>query len=83
MGTKMIWDGEQLPPIGCEVLIHLSSNNAWVRHVVESYSVHKAKPRMHYLININVTESNDNRSSNNQRSLDDVRPIDWREDIKP
>ncbi|ENI6631708.1 hypothetical protein ABZM66_004799, partial [Citrobacter freundii] len=25
MGTKTIWDGKDLPPIGCQVLINLSS----------------------------------------------------------
>ncbi|EHI2604814.1 TPA: hypothetical protein ACIA4S_003802 [Salmonella enterica subsp. enterica serovar Typhimurium] len=25
MGTKTIWDGKDLPPIGCQVLINLAS----------------------------------------------------------
>lgn len=35
MGMKQIWDGENLPPVGCEVLIHLASINKWVPHKVE------------------------------------------------
>lgn len=80
MGTKTIWDGEQLPPIGCEVLIHLGRTNVWVRHVVESYGVRPTSVPNHHLIDINVIASSDKRSSSNQRFLGDVRPVDWRED---
>jgi len=84
MGMKRIWDGEYLPPIGCEVQVHLSSCNAWVRHVVASMSLRGdlgGDPAVHR-IGINVTGSDDPRSSTNSRLLMDVRPLDWREPCK-
>lgn len=84
MGLKTIWDGLDLPPIGCEVQIHLSSYNAWVRHVVASISLRgdlDGNPALHR-IDINVTGSDDPRSSTNSRLLMDVRPLTWREPCK-
>lgn len=82
MGFKQIWDGEQLPPIGCEVLIHLASMDAWVPHEVTGISIRKTEEKHHYLIDVTVKPSADPRSGNNQRLLDDVRPVDWRPDAK-
>lgn len=81
MGTKTIWDGQQLPPIGCEVLIHLASMDAWVPHVVTGIGIRKTEEKHYYLIDVTVKPSSDKRSGNNQRLLDDIRPVDWREGI--
>ena len=78
MGTKVIWDGEQLPPIGCEVLINLASQNDWVRHVVANHEIRGTENKMHHRIFIAVGPSSDPRSGNNQRLLCDVKPVDWR-----
>jgi len=79
MGMKEIWDGEDLPPIGCSVLIHLGSLNEWVRHIVSGVSVEQDDeyPAL-YRVLISVEPSSDKRSSNNARQLYDVRPLDWR-----
>ncbi len=39
MGMKQIWDGKNLPPVGCEVLIHLASINKWVARTVQGYEI--------------------------------------------
>lgn len=78
MGTKTIWDGDQLPPIGCEVLINLASHNDWVRHVVTNYEIKNTNEKAHHRIFISVGPSGDPRSGNNQRLLYDVKPVDWR-----
>ncbi|MEH4801579.1 hypothetical protein [Atlantibacter hermannii] len=74
MGVKQIWDGNQLPPIGCDVLIHLASINQWVPRRVVDYEI---KPSLdgdaaYHRIFITV--------EGNSRLLKDVRPIDWREE---
>lgn len=81
MGLKQIWDGNDLPPIGSCVLIHLGSLNAWVKHIVTGY---KIKPdidgnKFVHRICIQVDKSDDSNSSVNARLLCDVRPLDWRE----
>lgn len=42
MGYKKIWDGNDLPGKGDEVLIHLSSYNQYIRHVVDSIKVDRS-----------------------------------------
>lgn len=74
MGMKQIWDGENLPPVGCEVLIHLASINKWVAHKVEGYEIWPSaheNDMAHHRIQIKV--------EGNMRLLSDVRPVDWRE----
>lgn len=39
MGMKQIWDGKNLPSVGCEVLIHLASINKWVARTVQGYEI--------------------------------------------
>lgn len=80
MGTKVIWDGEQLPPIGCEVLIELSRPHSWVRHKVSGYDIgrqHQDEDYF-YVVNVVLEASSDPLSSKNQRFLRDIRPLDWR-----
>lgn len=76
MGMKSIWDRENLPPIGCEVLIHLSSNKAWVRHVVAGHKVSPMPDSMGYRVEIQLDKSDDPRSWKNARLLGDIRPVD-------
>lgn len=93
MGTKTIWDGEDLPPVGCEVLIQLGSeekkpHQGWVRHLVSGYKIHQAHlskgataidKKYHRRVDIKVEAHPDERSSfKNCRNLADVRPVDWR-----
>lgn len=79
MGTKTIWDGEDLPPIGCEVLIHLASLDKWVPHKVSGYDVKKDRTGQTnlYRVMVLVEPSSDPRSAKNGRCLSDVRPLDW------
>ncbi|EAP4692447.1 hypothetical protein EGD17_05505 [Salmonella enterica] len=74
MGMKQIWDGENLPPVGCDVLIHLASINKWVPHKVEGYEIWPStheNDTAHHRIQIKL--------DGNMRLLCDVRPVDWRE----
>lgn len=79
MGTKVIWDGEQLPPIGCDVLIKLASTGKWHKYEVTGYqlwpSTHK-NDEAHHRIFINVKRGD----ITNQRLLYEVKPVDWREE---
>lgn len=81
MGTKQIWDGDQLPPIGCDVLIHLNSVKSWCKYRVEGYQIepHLDGDKAYHRIFINVVSESGGK---NQRLLCDVRPIDWRDDEK-
>lgn len=88
MGMKQIWDGKELPPVGCEVLIQLGSltdkhnKGGWVRHKVASYEIRGATcddTGAHHRIFINVLDS---AGYQNQRLLRDVKPIDWREPVE-
>lgn len=86
MGMKSIWDGNDLPPEGCEVLAQLGSladrNNkgGWVRHVVAGYRVQPVKDEpAHSIVFVKLVASDDRRSSKNERVLCDVHPLDWAE----
>ncbi len=94
MGTKTIWDGKDLPRIGDEVLIQLASEadrktgkGGWVRHKVAGYKVAQiTDPKMsdinrrfHVRLDIIVDASDDPRSWKNERSYNDVKPVDWQE----
>lgn len=78
MGMKQIWDGDQLPPIGCEVLIHLASRNKWLKYEVTGYNIlpdNKGDKYVHRIF-IQVKRGN----ATNERLLADVRPVDWQEE---
>lgn len=79
MGMKQIWDGEQLPPVGCEVLIHLASLGRWVPHTVSGYDIqpHLDGDDAYHRIFITLDCGH---GIVNQRLLRDVRPIHWREE---
>lgn len=91
MGMKEIWDGKDLPPIGCEVQAQLGSltdrhgKGGWVRHKVAGYRIDPAgfdgeQARYHHRVSIKLAPSDDRRSSKNERWLCDVRPLDWHEE---
>ncbi|PTN60556.1 hypothetical protein C9884_19025 [Klebsiella pneumoniae] len=77
MGIKSIWDGNDLPPVGSDVLIHLASIDKWVPHTVTGYDIkpHLEGDAAYHRIFINVESG----KCINCRLLMDVRPLDWRE----
>lgn len=78
MGIKQMWNGEGLPENGDEVYIHLSSINRWVKHVVTGVRIaaHADGDRYHHRIFIKV-KRNGLESSENERLLCDVKPLDY------
>lgn len=82
MGTKTIWDGKDLPPVGCQVLINLASVGMRP-YEVTGYEVRRSVeetqyPSWLYVVKIKV-KSLDGKSENEQ-FLNEVFPLDWRED---
>lgn len=76
MGTKAIWDGKDLPPVGCWVLIKLASvKNKLIPYKVEGYEVRHIQeaPAYHFYVAINLRSRD---GVENQRSLDEVYPVD-------
>lgn len=78
MGTKTIWDGKDLPPIGCWVLIELASMKGQkLPYKVEGYTIRTPAdekcPKYYFLVDVHL-RSRDNVP--NQRSLDEVYPVD-------
>ncbi|MGL4470300.1 MAG: hypothetical protein ACRCT3_08980 [Aeromonas hydrophila] len=78
MGMKQIWDGEQLPPIGCEVLIHLASYDKWIKHEVTGHNICPDidGDKYKHAIFVQVKRGN----ATNERLLADVRPVDFTEE---
>lgn len=81
MGMKQIWDGKDLPPIGCEVYINLASSGMQVYEVV-GYEHRKSPIEGHngpglFLVCINVCVPG-KRNITNQRFLDEVFPLDYK-----
>lgn len=75
MGHKKIWDGQDLPEKGDLVLIHLSSNKAYVPHAVDGFKVTR-KDGGDFAILVDLKASHDPRSSKNARSLHQCYPLD-------
>lgn len=66
-------DGDQLPPIGSKVFIHLSSLNDWVEHTVVGYYVWPALDGVsetYHRVNVRVRDA---EGFPNARLLRDVR----------
>ncbi len=80
MGIKNIWDGKDLPPIGCNVLINLASCGMR-EYEVAGYEVRRSviederRPGI-FVVNI-LVKSTDGKATNS-RFLDEVFPLDWR-----
>lgn len=82
MGVKTIWDGKDLPPVGCLVYIKLASCGMQI-YEVAGYEVRKSviETERHlgsFIVNINVCRPGD-KSVINQRFLDEVYPLDYKE----
>lgn len=75
MGTKNIWDGKDLPPIGYDVLTHLGSIDAYVPHKVTGYRTSR-RDDGGWTIWINLEASHDKRSAKNCRQLECCYPLD-------
>ena len=77
MAMKEIWDGNDLPPIGSEVLIYLASTGRWHKRTVTNYKIRETKLVGKFIIEIHVENEN---GSPNSRWLNEIRPLDWRND---
>lgn len=80
MGTKVIWDGKDLPPVGCKVLIKLASVKPMRPYEVVGYAVRpppdeavrKEQPRL--CVVVILLKSRDGEG--NERFLNEVFPLD-------
>lgn len=81
MGRKHIWDGKQLPEIGDEVLIYLSSVKSWEKYVVVGFHIWPSLngEKSHHRIFVDVCRKGGDENIKNSRLLDDIRPIFWKE----
>lgn len=86
MGMKQIWDGQDLPPEGATVLAQMGSmttagnKGGWVKHKVKGFRLAPAledNPAYHRIFVKLGPHAEDSSSSNNERLLKDIRPVDW------
>lgn len=80
MGVKQIWDGKDLPPIGCRVLINLASCGMR-EYEVTGYEVRRSvieEERRPGIFVVNIKVSSLDGKTTNCRFLDEVFPLDWR-----
>ena len=81
MGHRKIWDGKDLPAIGDEVLIELSSMKRLVCHRVTGYEIkdpvddHPDTKNLHRIFIQLAPSATDKASSTNCRLLNDVYPL--------
>ena len=82
MGMLKIWDGKDLPPEGCDVLIQLASANngagKWLPHKVTGYRIEADLSGSKHVHRVFI-EVDCGAVSVNERLLCDVRPLHWRE----
>lgn len=83
MGTKTIWDGKDLPPVGSQVLIKLASTPGLHMYNVIGHEVRKPGdadkgkyPHWLYVVVIKVERN----GCKNERFLSEVYPLDHRDD---
>ena len=82
MGTKSIWDGKDLPPVGCRVLINLASCGMR-EYEVTGYEVRRSvieEQRRPGIFVVNIKLASLDGKTTNCRFLDEVFPLDWREE---
>nr|WP_188246241.1 hypothetical protein [Enterobacter sp. E12]MBD0817670.1 hypothetical protein [Enterobacter sp. E12] len=82
MGTKTIWDGKDLPPVGCQVLIHLSSVGMRP-YEVAGYEVRRSVDEVqypHWLYVVKIKVKSLDGKCTNERFLSEVFPLDWRDE---
>lgn len=75
MGMISIWDGEQLPPVGCDVLIRHGRDDDDHVCTVTGYTIRpslSSKPTEHRIFVDLVYKGS---TTKNQRMLYDVRPL--------
>ena len=84
MGVKQIWDGKDLPPVGCNVLIKLAS--CGIReYEVTGYEVRKSvieEERRTGIFAVFVNVKSLDGKATNQRFLDEVYPLDHRQEAE-
>jgi hypothetical protein len=84
VGMISIWDGEDLPPVGCDVHYEVASEPGAFRGKVTGYKI--APPlrgEKHYhriFINMDCESSDGREPYKMQRMLGDVHPLTWRPD---
>ena len=78
MGVKTIWDGRDLPPIGCEVLIETSLNRLEKYKVLNYKLINQGyyNPVL-YKILIDLEQKTGKIVVNTTKSLDEVYPLDF------
>lgn len=82
MGMKSIWDGKNLPPVGCHVLINLSSCGMREYEVV-GYEVKKSVIEEEHRLGmfvVNILVRSRDGKATNCRFLDEIFPLDWRQE---
>ena len=75
MGMISIWDGEQLPPVGCEVLIELASHDEPYQMKVTGYWLKPTDEPHKFIVCIELVDA---AGATNQRWLSEVHPLTWR-----
>lgn len=81
MGAKKVWNGKQLPEVGNEVLIHLSSLDSWEKYIVQGFHIWPSLngDTAYHRIFVDVWRTDNGQKVTNSRLLRDIRPIDWRQ----
>lgn len=84
MGRKTIWDGEGMPEIGDDVLLHLASLDRWCVHQVTGFEVRRVEiedemiyPGWWIMVHLEVTGGG-SVTQRNGRLLEDIRPLTFR-----
>jgi hypothetical protein len=75
VGMISIWDGEQLPPVGCDVLIEHGRDDDDHVCTVTGYTIRPALDGDKYNHRISVDLVYKGSTTTNQRALCDVRPL--------
>lgn len=76
MGTKVIWDGKDLPPIGCKVLIKLASKTDPLPYEVTGYAVRRPQEDVAPWLFVVVIKIKSPGGASNERFLNEVFPLD-------
>jgi len=79
MGMLKIWDGKDLPPEGCDVLVELASLRKWLPHRVNGYRIEADLNGNKHVHRVFIQVTQLGTSAENERLLCDVRPLHWRD----
>lgn len=84
MGMISIWDGEDLPPVGCEVHYEVGSQPGAMVGKVAGYRIAAALDgdKFHHrvFIDMECKSSDGGEPHKMQRMLGDIHPLTWRPD---